>query len=285
MRVTIDAELKQDCYLDGLGSAPSELTNPGVRVSYINEISLGDRMQSYCMRLVLLDLEQYPGVENYYRTEDLVQSLIDERGAVTRVYCRYRLAWERMVPRCEHEGNCRGCYGLGDGSLVRDGYVGAGEVEYGLENGYEPRDYRGSFWGIHCPRERIRSIEIQRQLGLMRRQWAINRSQEERRSAMTRLGDAHPWSAAQVAAAWSAPFPSARGANEQEVSEDEAKDDGMPSLVDTAREADLDRRRRYQRVMGTATYFSRIPSQPLRRSSRLRTRGSSLGEESKQDLQ
>lgn len=145
MRVTINTELVQDCYLDGLGSVPSEPANQGIRISYINEISLGDRMQSYCMRLVLLDLEQYPGVENYYRTEDLTQPLIDERGVVTRVYCRYRLAWERMVPRCEHEGNCRGCYGLGDGSLVRDGYVGASEVEYGLENDSEPRDYRGPF--------------------------------------------------------------------------------------------------------------------------------------------
>jgi hypothetical protein len=90
------------------------------------------------------------------------------------------------MPHCEHEGNCHGCYGLGDG------YVGASEVEYGLENGSEPRDYRGPFWGIHFPRERIRLIEIQRQLGLLRRQWAINRLG---RRAMTRLGDEHPWSA------------------------------------------------------------------------------------------
>jgi hypothetical protein len=66
MRVIINAELKQDY---GLGSAPSELTNQGMRVSYYtNESNI---------------LES--------KTEDLIQSLIDERGAVPRVYCRY--AW------------------------------------------------------------------------------------------------------------------------------------------------------------------------------------------------
>jgi hypothetical protein len=59
MRVMIDGEVMQNYYLDGLGSVPSEPTNPSCRVFSFYEVSLDDHPHSYCMKLVLLDISMH----------------------------------------------------------------------------------------------------------------------------------------------------------------------------------------------------------------------------------
>jgi hypothetical protein len=59
MRVMIDGEVMQNYYLDGLGSVPSEQTNPSCRVFSFYEVSLDDKSHSYCIKLVLLNISMY----------------------------------------------------------------------------------------------------------------------------------------------------------------------------------------------------------------------------------